>query len=52
VRGERAPFERGERGFDGSSPRARGTLLFQVDQQLLHRFIPACAGNASSPEFC
>ena len=33
--------------MSGSSPRVRGTLRRHDRRQLFHRFIPACAGNAS-----
>ena len=33
----------------GSSPRGRGTLVFRPEPHLVHRFIPARAGNTRSP---
>ena len=30
----------------GLSPRVRGTLFVQFDDEFITRFIPACAGNA------
>ena len=49
VCGERtAPMSR-PRSSRGSSPRVRGTVRDQDDQLVPGRFIPACAGNGSSP---
>ncbi len=45
VRGEHAYCWRDRMTESGSSPRARGTLLLTRRCHLLHRFIPACAGN-------
>ena len=47
VCGERPADVRGERIGDGSSPRVRGTRLIAHDAVQVHRFIPACAGNAA-----
>ena len=51
------PRMRGERfitiilqlDFHGSSPHARGTHMGDIEAMTYMRFIPACAGNASSP---
>ena len=47
VRGEHAADLAAFVDPDGSSPRARGTLTHRASHSLLHRFIPACAGNTS-----
>ena len=47
VRGERRFSPRPAARFDGSSPRARGTLAHFIRSEILARFIPACAGNAN-----
>ena len=49
MRGERRPTHRARDGQVGSSPHARGTLLFLGFPAPGKRFIPACAGNARSP---
>ena len=46
MRGERSPFRRIWSASHGSSPHARGTLLFLSPLIAAYRFIPACAGNA------
>jgi len=48
VCGERYSLEKPAKIFDGSSPRVRGTRRDGVAGVGLDRFIPACAGNASS----
>ena len=40
------------RGAGGSSPRMRGTLLAQLIPNLVHRFIPAHAGNTGTSGSC
>ncbi len=47
MRGEQTRASWSERHFAGSSPHMRGTVGQDVDQIVLHRFIPACAGNSS-----
>ncbi len=47
VCGERRIREFGQPLGSGSSPRVRGTRPYQGVVFLRHRFIPACAGNAS-----
>ena len=46
VGGERCNAVAGGRGFDGSSPRGRGTLCLILSAVFFGRFIPAWAGNA------
>ena len=46
VCGEREYARDGDRLWNGSSPRLRGTLLALVKYDLAARFIPAFAGNA------
>ena len=48
VCGERLPFTLQSRQFYGSSPRVRGTQLTADGATVAVRFIPACAGNATS----
>ena len=47
MRGERFLRTHPNLLFTGSSPHARGTLRSSAMLQLVLRFIPACAGNAS-----
>ena len=46
MRGERDTARTPAAQESGSSPHARGTLAESLDNAQLHRFIPACAGNA------
>ena len=48
VCGERLIFQRMVTVGGGSSPRVRGTHTLPFRTPILPRFIPACAGNASS----
>ena len=48
MRGERAPTELDWPVIHGSSPHARGTRCQPLVSRIRHRFIPACAGNATS----
>ena len=48
MRGERKVDATIKRVAAGSSPHARGTLIALPAQRQLGRFIPACAGNAST----
>ena len=48
MRGERCSTDTGSRCLDGSSPHARGTPDGSLLLACCLRFIPACAGNASS----
>ena len=48
VRGERQDPTRPSRPPSGSSPRARGTAQASGCNDLLGRFIPACAGNGAA----
>ncbi len=48
VRGEQIIEMIGERAYDGSSPRARGTVRSSRTHQRRRRFIPACAGNSTA----
>ena len=50
VRGEQTAKSIRPVAFSGSSPRARGTDHHQVGQFVVHRFIPACAGNRVHPQ--
>ncbi len=52
VCGERSPWTCETSRKSGSSPRVRGTLCHRSCGQRGIRFIPACAGNASSGRFC
>ncbi len=45
VRGEQPSTDCGTTDLDGSSPRARGTVLETPHHSHRQRFIPACAGN-------
>ena len=49
LRGELTLVVPASRPITGSAPLARGTLNFFIREELIHRFIPACAGNSSSP---
>ena len=48
VRGEHYSNDQTKQATDGSSPRARGTLLPVACGPYHGRFIPACAGNTAS----
>ncbi len=48
VRGERGPLPTNAVAVLGSSPRARGTRKLACSRVRIHRFIPACAGNATT----
>ena len=48
MRGERRRAAVRQEGWPGSSPHARGTLGSVTLRRHLHRFIPACAGNADT----
>ena len=48
MRGERVPFLAAMRSNTGSSPHARGTRHRAGHARAVARFIPACAGNATS----
>ena len=48
MRGERSGDCTGEHEKCGSSPHARGTRIRRQFPRIPHRFIPACAGNASA----
>ena len=50
VGGEHYAPTLGDRTWDGSSPRGRGTHGKGTNQDLRERFIPAWAGNTHSPE--
>ncbi len=50
VCGERDYLDWAVRHVSGSSPRVRGTRPRQAREPIGSRFIPACAGNASSRE--
>jgi len=45
MRGEHCQIQRAAKAAGGSSPHARGTLLSELNDFSLERFIPACAGN-------
>ena len=45
ARGEHTRVRRILDSFVGSSPRSRGTLVYEAQQDLVYRFIPALAGN-------
>ena len=49
MRGERVGGEVAVLGPAGSSPHARGTPDLRENDPMTHRFIPACAGNATLP---
>ena len=49
ARGEHSPCSFITVSMDGSSPRSRGTLILSPQDFLAARFIPALAGNISSP---
>ncbi len=49
VCGERAYSNRFSVSLCGSSPRVRGTPCVSQIPRVVHRFIPACAGNAEGP---
>ena len=51
VRGERPDRDCRRRHVVGSSPRARGTRLFELVHGHVSWFIPACAGNASDGRY-
>ena len=47
VRGEQKDRRNQQQGYNGSSPRARGTESWPKRRRHDGRFIPACAGNRS-----
>ena len=49
VCGELDRFPPDPHGLPGSSPRVRGTRVFEQVQNVFQRFIPACAGNSALP---
>ncbi len=48
VCGEHHSCKASLRGYDGSSPRVRGTLFNDCMCMIQSRFIPACAGNTKT----
>ena len=50
MRGERTDGLPGFPSVCGSSPHARGTPVGEFARPEISRFIPACAGNANSPD--
>ena len=50
LRGERTRPSFSRSRYSGSSPLARGTVIWGCIKPMLHRFIPACAGNGSTAE--
>ncbi len=51
MRGEQGASIASKRCECGSSPRARGTGVLDAIEGVLHRFIPACAGNSAASDW-
>ena len=49
MRGEHVNRPPAVQCVEGSSPRARGARLEQIDNELRSRIIPACAGSTRIP---